>query len=247
MPLEALLVMAVALGAGGLVKGATGMGLPAVAVPILASFLGVPKAVALMCLPLLVTNAWQIWRFRADLATADFLPALILAGAVGVGLGTWLITSVPERGLSLGLAVMVLIYVGWALAKPHFTLSRPLGRQLAPVAGLGAGVLHGATGISAPIGVTFIHSLRLHRTAHVFAVSAMFFLFTMVQVPALAIAGVLTWTVLLQSTLAVVPALVMMPVGSWLAGRLSQKAFDRLILALLTVVAVQLLVRSLEL
>ena len=126
MPLEALLVMAVALGAGGLVKGATGMGLPAVAVPILASFLGVPKAVALMCLPILVTNAWQVWRFRADFATADFLPALILAGAVGVGLGTWLITSVPERGLSLGLAVMVLIYVGWALAKPHFTLSRPL-------------------------------------------------------------------------------------------------------------------------
>ena len=78
---------------------------------------------------------------------------------------------------------MVLGYVGWALAKPHFTLSRRLGRQLAPVAGLGAGVLQGATGIPAPIGVTFIHSLRLHRTAHVFAVSAMFLLFAVVQIP----------------------------------------------------------------
>jgi uncharacterized membrane protein YfcA len=247
VPFESLLVMAVALGAGGLVKGATGMGLPAVAVPILASFLGVPKAVALMCLPILVTNAWQVWRFRADFYTADFLPALILAGFFGVGLGTWLITSVPERALSLGLAVTLLLYVGWALAKPHFVLTRALGRQLAPVAGLGAGVLHGATGISAPIGVTFIHSLRLHRTAHIFAVSAMFFLFSAVQLPALAVAGVLTWTVLLQSVLAIPPALLMMPVGSWLSGRLSQKGFDRLILTLLALVAVQLLVRGLDL
>ena len=129
MSLDALLVMAVALGAGGLVKGATGMGLPIVAIPILASFLGVPTAVALLCLPIVVTNTWQVWRFRADFYTADFLPMLILGGVVGIGLGTRLITSVPERGLSLALAVMVLAYVGWALAKPHFTLSRRLGRS----------------------------------------------------------------------------------------------------------------------
>ena len=34
MPLDGILVMALALGGGGLVKGATGMGLPLVALPM---------------------------------------------------------------------------------------------------------------------------------------------------------------------------------------------------------------------
>jgi uncharacterized membrane protein YfcA len=245
LPLEALVVMAVALGCGGLVKGATGMGLPVIALPILAAFLGVPHAVAIMCLPILVTNAWQVWRFREDLWTADFLPVMLAAGTVGIGLGTWLIVSLPERSLTLALAVLVLAYVGWSLAKPHFTISRSLGRRLAPAVGLGAGILQGATGISSPLGVTFIHSLRLHRTAHVFAVSAMFLMFTIVQMPALAIAGVLTWPLVLQGAFAVAPALLAMPLGTRLAARLSQKAFDRLILALLAVVAVQLFAKGL--
>ena len=74
MPLENLLAMALALGVGGLVKGATGMGLPLVALPILAAFLGVQHAVALMCFPGIITNIWQVWRFRAAMWETDFLP-----------------------------------------------------------------------------------------------------------------------------------------------------------------------------
>ena len=245
MPVETLVVMAIALGAGGLVKGATGMGLPLIALPVLASFLGVADAVALMSPCLVLTNVWQVWRFRADLWTADFLPGLLVAGAVGIAVGTVAITSLPERYLSLALSFLLLFYIGLRLAKPSFAISRPAGRRLAPAAGFGAGVLQGATGISSPIGVTFIHALRLSRSAHVFSVSAMFLLFSVVQVPALAVAGVLTWELFVLGLLAVVPAFATMPVGAWLAGRLSQAVFDRMILALLAIIGVQLMVKAL--
>lgn len=241
VPLEQILVMALALGGGGLVKGATGMGLPIVALPILAAFLGVPTGVAIICVTGIVLNAVQVWRLRADLWSADFLPRLLLGGAIGTAAGTWILTALPEQALSLVLGVLLLCYLLLRLANPHVALSKRAGRRYAPAAGLGAGLLQGATGISSPIGVTFIHAMRLHRTAHVFAVSAMFLLFGLVQLPALAVAGIMTWPIFLQGLLALAPALAAMPVGAWLAGRMSQTAFDRAVLALLAVVALHLL------
>jgi uncharacterized membrane protein YfcA len=243
---EILAIMALALGIGGTVKGATGMGLPVVALPILAAFLGVQHAVAIMCVPVLVTNLWQLWLYRAEVWTTRFLPALILGGAVGIVIGTWLIVSIPERALSLVLGLLVFVYIAVRLARPAFAISLEFGKRLAAPVGLVAGILQGATGISSPVGVTFVHSMRLHRTAHVFAVTAMFFMFSVVQVPALAIAGIFTWRAVIEGLIATVPALAMMPVGQWLASRLSQRAFDFIILSLLAFVALQLLVQNID-
>ena len=53
---QELLIIAVALGVGGATKGLTGLGLPMVAVPVMAGFLGVERAVLIMILPVLVLN-----------------------------------------------------------------------------------------------------------------------------------------------------------------------------------------------
>jgi uncharacterized membrane protein YfcA len=244
--LEILAVMALALGGGGLVKGATGMGLPLVALPILAAFLDVPHAVALICLPTVFTNIWQIWRFREDMWSTNFLPQMFFGGAFGILVGTWLIVSTPERFLAIALAILILIYITLRLSQPSFVITPALGRKLAPAAGFGAGVLQGATGIGSPISVTFIHAMRLNRSTHVFAVSAMFLMFTTVQIPALVVAGIFTWEIALQGIVAMLPALATMPIGNWLAARLSQETFDRLVLALLTVVALQLVFKAFD-
>jgi uncharacterized membrane protein YfcA len=232
--------MALALGAGGLVKGATGMGLPLIALPILTAFLGIQHAVALICLPVAVTNIWQVWRFRAAMWEGYFLPAMLISGIGGVAVGTWLIVSAPERALSLTLAILVFVYIGLRLGNPNFIVTRRWGKRLAPIFGFAAGALQGATGISSPVGVTFIHAMRLGRAAHVFAVSAMFLLYTCVQVPALVIAGVLTWQIALEGLIAIIPAFLTMPVGNWLASRASQATFDRIVMALLAALALEL-------
>ncbi len=237
--------MALALGAGGLIKGATGMGLPLVALPILTAFLGIQHAVALICLPVVVTNVWQVWRFRAAMWEGYFLPAMLLGGVGGVVVGTWLIVSVPERALSLTLSLLVFVYIALRLGNPNFVVPRRWGKRLAPVFGFGAGTLQGATGIGSPVSVTFIHAMRLGRAAHVFAVSATFLLYTCVQFPALMVAGVMTWQIALESLVAIIPAFVTMPIGNWLAGRASQATFDRFVLALLAALALELAWKSL--
>jgi len=242
MDLSSILIMVLALGAGAVVKGATGMGLPLIALPVLTAVFGLQHAVGLMTIPLIVTNAWQVWRFRAEAQSPrlGFLPWFLVGGALGIMLGTWALTSLPERLLVLVLGVILLAYVALRLATPHWSLSLAMAKRFGPLAGLGGGTLQGATGISAPIGVTFIHAMGLDRAAHVYAVSAMFLLFSVVQLPALFVAGVMQPLWLLQGLLALVPILIFMPIGQWVSGKLSRAAFDRMILVFLGAIGVKM-------
>jgi len=235
-------IMGLALAGGAIVKGATGMGLPLIALPVLTAVFGLQHAVVLMVIPLILTNAWQVWRFRAEARSErlGFMPLFLVGGGIGIVLGTWLLTNLDEHLLVLALGVILLVYVALRLSNPHFALGLALAKRLGPIAGTGAGILQGATGISAPIGVTFIHSMSLERNAHVFAVSAMFLLFSVVQLPALWAAGIVEPEWLGQGVLAMIPILIFMPVGQMLAQRLSRKAFDRLILVFLGVIGVKM-------
>jgi uncharacterized membrane protein YfcA len=237
-----LAIMALALTAGAIVKGATGMGLPLVALPVLTSFFGLQHAVGLMVVPLIFTNAWQVWRFRATRSDArlGFLPLFLVGGGLGIVAGTFALTNLPERLLVFSLGVILIAYVLLRLATPKFRVDPPLAQRLGPVAGFGAGVLQGATGISAPIGVTFIHAMSLGRDAHLFAVSAMFLLFAVVQLPTLMVTGVMQTQWLLEGLLALVPILLFMPVGQAIAGRMSAKVFDLMILGFLGLVGAKM-------
>ena len=235
--------MAAALGAGALVKGATGMGLPLIALPALTAVFGLQHAISIMIIPILITNTQQAWRFRAVRADSKvkFLPALALGGVAGVVLGTWLLVSLPERQLLFGLGVLLFAYVALRLLRPAFLVDEAAGRRWALPVGVGAGLLQGATGVSAPLGVTFIHAMKLSRDAHVYAVSIMFLGFGVVQFAALLLSGVMQPEWLLQGALAMIPILIFMPIGQWLAGKLSAKAFDLLILVFLGVIGAKLL------
>ena len=80
MEIETVLTIGIALVVGGFVKGATGTGLPMVAVPVMAAFIGVPHAVAVMAIPILATNLWLVWSHRAAAAAARGLVVLMAAG-----------------------------------------------------------------------------------------------------------------------------------------------------------------------
>jgi uncharacterized protein len=242
--IQEFVVIIAALVLGGALKGATGMGIPAVAVPAMAAFIGVPYAIAILVVPVLVTNCWQAWKFRAHAAGLTFLPRLVSSAVVGILVGTWLLTTLPADVLSFTLAVTTMVYIAIRLARPDFAISPAAALRWAPFAGAVAGGLQGATGVSAPVSVTFVNGMRLSRPQFVLTVSALFLAFVLAQIPALAVAGVLTWQRLLYSTFALIPVAAGMPLGAWLARRMTPQTFDRLILLLLAAIAVKLLFES---
>ena len=230
-----LAIMFAALAAGAVVKGATGMGLPLVALPVITAVFGLQHAVSVMAVVQIITNSMQLWQFRAEARNErmHFLPLFLVAGVCGVLVGTWALSSLPERVLVFSLGLLLLGYFALKLTAPDFVVSPRNARVFGPFAGFGSGALQGATGISAPIGVTFIHAMGLERTAHLYAVSAMFLVLGLVQFPALLLSGIMQPAWVAQSVLALIPIAIFMPLGQRLAGRLSRRAFDRLILVFL--------------
>ena len=78
--LSFLLPIALAIMAGGLVKGTFGLGLPLVAMPLMTYFIGVANAISLLVVPILATNLAQgfIGGWPAFLARfRRFAPAVI--------------------------------------------------------------------------------------------------------------------------------------------------------------------------
>jgi uncharacterized membrane protein YfcA len=242
--LESWMLVAVALGLGAMVKGATGMGLPMTALPILATAFDLPRAASIVIVPVVVTNVWQMAQNRASSAETGFLTPMLGAGLFGMFAGTSLMASLPKDAMSLTLGLVVAGYIALRLSRPLPPLGQVTGRRLAPFVGFLAGGMQGATGLSGPVGVPFIHAMRLSRGAHLFAVSAMFLLFSVAQFVALWMAGLLDWGGVIEGTAGLVPVALMMPVGSFVGSRFTRRAFDAATLSLLAVIAVTLILSA---
>lgn len=240
MQVEDILIAGLGVAAGGFLKGATGVGAPVIGVPVLALVLGVPQAVAIFAVINFVSNIWQSWAFRGHLGTRRFYLGFAGAGAVGAALGSVLLVSLPIEALMLALSALVACYVVLRLARPDLGLRRPAGDRLAAPAGFTGGILQGAGGLSAPVSLTYLNALGLERGEFVATISIYFMALSVLQVPALIYLGVLTAPLFKLSLLAAIPLFAAMPLGALVGRYVSKRVFDRLILILLALIAVQL-------
>lgn len=238
--LESLLVVAFGFAVGGLLKGATGAGAPLLAVPLLSLYFDVRFAVIIFSIPNLVPNLWQAWTYRKTALPRPFLLRFAVAGMLGAGIGTWILATAPSEKLMLGVAAAVTLYIAFRLARPHWRLDYAHGLRLAAPVGTLAGMLQAASGLSAPISLTFLNSLGLDRATFVPTVSTFFVGLGLVQIPMLIAYGMLTPTLALWSASALVPLIATMPLGAMIGRRVSRAVFDRIILALLAVLAIKL-------
>lgn len=237
----ALLTFAIA----GIIKGAIGSGVPVVVVPVLTMLYDVKLAIAVLVAPNLFSNALQVWQYRQHLLPLRFLLSFAVAGGAGIVLGTWGLVVLSPTLLSLGVAAAILLYLIIKLAKRTATLPFTVAKRIVLPVGLLAGVLQGAAGMSAPASVTFLNAMRLERPVFIGSISVFFVAITLVQIPALLSAGILTWERSLYSLAALLVILAAMPLGARLGKRLPHRWFDRLIMCLLATIAIKIVVDAL--
>ena len=239
-----MLLGLVALAIGGVLKGATGIGAPMLAVPLLSILYGVPTAVALFALPNLVLNGLQAREYFAHLAPLNLILPLALAGMAGTWLGVWVLVNVPEEGLYLCMSLAVFAYLGLRFARPDWVLPVAVARKVAAPVGLVAGAMFGAVGISAPVSVTFLSAQRLGRATFVATISTFFFILGVAHVPLLIASGIMTASLAIGSALAILPIWLGMPLGARLARGFSADAFDRLARILIGLIGVRMLYQA---
>lgn len=229
---------------GGILKGATGVGAPFLAVPIMAVIMEVPFAVAVFLIPNIISNSWQIWRFRKHVPHRRFVATFALTGVVGAGVGTVALAHFSSSLLTGAVAVVVLAYVAFRLFNPGWSLAWDRACQLGGVVGGVGGFFQGSLGLSGPISVTFMNAVGLERKQFIVTMSIYFLAMAMIQLPVQIGLGIMTLERMGYGFLALIPLGGGMAIGDVLARYISKASFDRIIFAILTLLALRLLAES---
>jgi uncharacterized protein len=243
---EHLPLIAAAVAGGFLLKSIAGFGGPLFAVPVLAPSLGVEHAVVAVSFANIVANVLMLWEYKTEAPESKpLLTRLLAGGVIGTAVGTWLLTWVDDRPISLAVGILVLLYIATSLRMPELKIPSGKGLPAAIPVGLFGGVVHGATGNSGQIFGTFIHALGLPRRAYVWALTVVFFSFGVVQTIALFSLGSFNRERVIEATVAILPVLVVIPLGTRIAARLKSTTFRWVVLGALAFAGVRLIVSAL--
>ena len=226
--------------AGGLVSGVSGFAMGLVVSGVWLHIISPGQNAVLIVLCGLVTQGSGIWRIRRSLNWRNIAP-FIIGGAVGVPVGTALLTSVDPTSLRMVMGVLLVAYSLYGLLRPTF---KPVQGSVPAELGVGVvnGLIGGLTGLGG-IAVTIWCQMRggpkdAQRAIFQPVLFATFFM----SAVSFAVAGAITVDTMKLYVLCL-PALV---AGIWcgfmLYGKLDDEAFRKVILALMLASGVSLLV-----
>ena len=226
---------------GGILKGATGAGAPIITIPVIAAFYDVRIAVIIMVIPNLLTNIGQLYQFRKTILPSFFTVSFALGGGIGAFLGTILLVSLPIKILTLSVAIIVIIYILLKIAVPSWKLVYGKAKKLVFIMGAGGGILQGSAGLSAPISITFLNSMKLERNQFIPTISVYFGVMSIFQMPTLYYYDLLNIEIIIVSIMSTIVLMCFMPLGSWIAKSISKETFDKVTLILLGFIALRII------
>ncbi len=231
----------------GAVKGAVGFGMPMVAAGGLGAFLAGQDVVALLILPTVIGNFWQVLRQGVGPAvqTARRFWLLNAAMVATIPLSAALVTEISSEGLILFLGLLVSTAAVLQLAGWSPRLSGGPFPLVEGAVGIGAGVLAGLTSIWGPPVLFLFIALELGKTDRIRAQGFNFLAGSVLLVPAHLLTGILNTATLTVSLVLILPMLAGMWLGLQVQDRMNQQVFRRVTLVVLCLAGLNLLRRAL--
>ena len=242
--LHSLGVILFGLAVGAFVKGLTGMGLPLVAIPFMAAFVGAEHAIVVMQVPGLVSNAWLVWSNRKQAREVPLRYDMIVPAVVMTVVGVWFLEIADNRTIILLLAAVVAAFLVLLASRP-FRLTGAAGRVIPPAAGLIGGFAQGATGVSGPLFSAVILAFRFRKEGFVYYNGLVFGLFNFVQAVAMLSFGMFTWQRTFEGLLALAPLFVFQHLGMKAMGMVSLKVFNGAVIAVIALMEIKLVYEGL--
>lgn len=230
----------------GLVKGVTGMGLPTVAMGLLGAVMTPATAAAMLIIPSLVTNVWQLVAGPTLVPLLRRLWPMMMGVILGTVVGAALLARVDPLMSGLALGVALVIYAGYALVSPTLQVPARIEPWLSPLIGLATGLVTGATGVFAIPAVPYLQALRLDKEGLIQALGLSFTVSTLALAAGLAVHDAFRIGQLGLSTLAVIPALAGMWLGQRIRAQISPRVFRTCFLSFLLFLGLELATRPLR-
>jgi uncharacterized membrane protein YfcA len=147
----------------GFVKGVVGLGLPAIAMGLLALVMPPADAASILILPTLATNIWQM------AAGPNLKPIIARLWPVMLGVicGTlagagWLVDAHGHYGTAL-LGIALALYALSGLAAIHLAIGARTETWLGPIVGVTTGLVAAATGVFAMPAVIYLQAIGIEK------------------------------------------------------------------------------------
>lgn len=174
----------------GFVKGAIGLGLPTIAMGLLAVVMTPVEAAAILVVPSFITNIWQMITGPSKAIVWRLWPMM-----VGVCLGTWagaglMIGSHARYGTAF-LGVALTLYALSGLASIRLAIPKAHEPWLGPIVGGVTGIITAATGVFVIPAVPYLQAIGLEKENLVQALGLSFTVSTVALAINLALAGAL--------------------------------------------------------
>lgn len=228
--------------AGGLVQGCAGFGLALVTAPLLVLLMPHTQVPPLLVLLGLVNNLLVLLEVRASVKLRLVLP-LVVGGFLGLPGGAYLLKVIDPALFKVALGVIVILAASALFFGLRLAL-RSGWRSLLPV-GLLSGVLGGSTSLSGPPAILFFANQGVDKQRFRANLIAYFTLLNIGSIATFWLFGLLGREVL-TATASYMPALLVGSVcGMWVARRINDRVFKRVVLVLIALIGAGLVVVNL--
>ena len=241
---EVLLLAGVVFLLAGTVKGVLGIGLPTISISMLAQFVDPRVAIALLLLPALITNSWQIYRGGQIKRSAQILWPFVVTMAVVMFVSALFAARTSVKVLVLGMGVMVVLWTITSFIRTPPQIPQHHERKV--LFGLGAvsGVMGGLTAMWSPPMIIYLLSIRCDKEDFVRFTGFMILCGTVPLTLGYIVNGLLDKTLAIASCMMIIPTLIGFSAGEYLRQYLGGKQFQMAVLALFFLMGLNLIRRS---
>lgn len=209
----------------GFVKGVIGIGLPTIAVALLAATFDLKAGLALIVVPAFTTNVWQAMVGGAFVSIVRRLAVFIAAAVLGIWIGVGVLSGADALLISGFFGLMLCAYSVIALATPQIPPPGRLEPWIAPVMGVVSGFVAGLMGSFVVPGSLYLQALGMPRDIFVQAMGIVFLCATLALGASLVGHGMMPRELAILSAAALVPAFAGMAVGQRVRKRIPEARF----------------------
>ena len=229
----------------GLVKGVIGLGLPTISMGLLAVVMPPVEAAALLIVPSLLTNIWQMVGGPSLRAVVRRLWPMMLAVCLGTWAGAGLMTGNSARYGTALLGFALVLYALTGLTAVRFIVPKERERVYGPLSGPITGLITAATGVFVIPAVPYLQAIGLEKEDLIQALGLSFTVSTLALAFNVSAAGALNFSVAGGAIGALAAVCLGMWVGTALRQKLQPPTFRRWFFIGLLLLGIYLSVRAL--
>ncbi|AKQ67909.1 membrane protein, putative [Myxococcus hansupus] len=239
------LLTAAVFALAGTVKGVVGLGLPTIAMALLALLMSPAQAAALLIVPSLVTNVWQLRPWGTLGPMLRRLAPMQAGTCVGTLAGAWVLGAPVGAWATVSLGAALILYAAWGLSGARFKVGDRAEKSLGPCVGVATGVVTAATGVFVIPAVPYLQALGFDRDELLQAMGISFTVSTVALAAGLYLNARYSGAALGMSFVMLLPALAGMQAGQWLRQKLSPTVFRKCFMASLVLLGAHMVGREL--